>query len=80
MLTSPALKAQASLNAVRWVIEKNSSLRVDSKSNINSFTCNISDYDKSNTITCMVIVAIITFTRLLIPFINLTPAFPPPNE
>lgn len=53
MLTSPALKAQASLNAIRWVIEKNSSLRIDGKSNINSFTCNISDYDKSDTITCI---------------------------
>ena len=45
------IKAQSSLNLVKWVIEKNSTLRVDGKSNVNSFTCNIDEYNASDTIS-----------------------------
>ena len=45
------LKAQSSLNVVKWVIEKSSTLRVDGKSNVNSFTCNIDEYNASDTIS-----------------------------
>ncbi len=48
---SPVTIAQASHKSVRWVIQKSSTLRVDGKSNVNSFTCNINDYDQSDTIT-----------------------------
>jgi hypothetical protein len=37
-------------NVVRWVVEKNSTLRVEGKSNINSFTCNIKEYAEKDTI------------------------------
>ncbi|MEO6454686.1 MAG: hypothetical protein ABIN97_11460 [Ginsengibacter sp.] len=44
--------AQSSANVVRWVIEKNSSLCVNGKSNVNSFTCNINKYVARDTISC----------------------------
>jgi hypothetical protein len=37
-------------HSVKWVVEKNSSLRVNGKSNINSFTCNINEYAARDTI------------------------------
>ncbi|MEJ7828685.1 MAG: hypothetical protein WKF91_10825 [Segetibacter sp.] len=37
-------------NVVRWVVEKNSTMRVEGKSNINSFACNIKEYPKKDTI------------------------------
>jgi hypothetical protein len=42
--------AQAQQNPVRWVVEKNSTLRVDGKSNVNSFTCNITEYTEKDTL------------------------------
>ena len=48
---SPVLTAQSSQKVVHWVIQKKSTLRVDGKSNINSFTCNIIEYNKNDTIT-----------------------------
>jgi hypothetical protein len=48
-----AAAAQSSSNVVKWVIEKNSTLRVDGKSNVNGFTCNINGYDASDTISCL---------------------------
>lgn len=37
---------------VKWVVEKNSSLRVQGTSNLNSFTCNINEYSRKDTIIC----------------------------
>ena len=51
--SSPVLTAQSSHNVVKWVIEKNSTLRVDGKSNVNSFACNINEYNASDTISCI---------------------------
>lgn len=44
-------KAQSG-KVVKWVVEKNSTLRVQGKSNVNSFTCNINEYAKKDTIIC----------------------------
>ncbi|HEV7620158.1 MAG TPA: hypothetical protein VGO09_00420, partial [Flavisolibacter sp.] len=43
--------AQSPSSEIKWVIEKNSTLRVDGKSNVNSFTCNIKDYVENDTIS-----------------------------
>ncbi|MEO6489746.1 MAG: hypothetical protein ABIO04_07400 [Ferruginibacter sp.] len=37
---------------VKWVVEKNSIIRVQGRSNVNSFTCNTSEYAKKDTIFC----------------------------
>ncbi|MEO8765974.1 MAG: hypothetical protein ABI416_16860 [Ginsengibacter sp.] len=44
--------AQSGPNVVKWVIEKKSTLRVDGRSNVNSFTCNINEYAGNDTIIC----------------------------
>lgn len=36
----------------KWVIEKSSSLRVEGRSNINSFTCSIKEYADRDTLIC----------------------------
>lgn len=51
LIASFMVKAQPPVNAVKWIIEKSSSLRVDGKSNVNNFTCNINQYDASDTIS-----------------------------
>jgi YceI-like protein len=38
---------------VKWTVEKNSTLRVQGKTNVNSFTCNINEYAKKDTIICI---------------------------
>ena len=38
---------------IKWIVEKNSTLRVQGKTNINSFTCNINEYAKKDTIICI---------------------------
>ncbi|MEP6595978.1 MAG: hypothetical protein ABJA71_08520 [Ginsengibacter sp.] len=43
--------AQSSAN-VKWVVEKNSTLRVEGRSNVNRFTCNINEYAEKDTIIC----------------------------
>ena len=35
---------------VKWIIEKTSTLRIDGKSNVNSFTCDIEGYNRRDTI------------------------------
>jgi hypothetical protein len=35
---------------VKWIIEKTSTLRIDGKSNVNSFTCDIEEYNRKDTI------------------------------
>lgn len=42
--------AQSSGNVAKWIIQKNSILQVAGKSNVNSFTCEISKYDNADTI------------------------------
>lgn len=42
---------QSSTNLTKWVVEKNSTLRVQGKSNVNSFSCNINEYTEKDTIT-----------------------------
>jgi hypothetical protein len=42
--------AQTSGNIARWVVEKNSTLQVAGKSNVNSFVCEINRYDNRDTI------------------------------
>ncbi|MDB5191015.1 MAG: hypothetical protein JWQ96_578 [Segetibacter sp.] len=41
---------QTPKNLVKWVVEKNSTLRVEGESNVNKFTCNINEYAKRDTI------------------------------
>ncbi len=43
-------KAQSSGTIVRWVVEKNSKLTVEGKSNVNTFSCNINEYAEKDTI------------------------------
>lgn len=38
-------------NPRKWVIEKNSTLRIEGKSNVNSFNCDIEDYNRADTIS-----------------------------
>ncbi len=45
--------AQLSTNKVKWIVEKNSTLRVQGKSNVNSFTCTINEYAEKDTIVCL---------------------------
>jgi hypothetical protein len=40
------------LGMVRWVVEKNSTLRVQGKTNVNKFTCTTSEYAEKDTIIC----------------------------
>jgi hypothetical protein len=37
---------------VKWIVGKSSSIRVEGKSNINNFTCNINQYIEKDTIVC----------------------------
>lgn len=48
-------KADKQLNSktVKWVVKKNSSLRVHGKTNVNQFTCNIDQYVAYDTIICV---------------------------
>lgn len=48
--TAIIASAQTSGNIVRWAVQKNSSLQVAGKSNVNSFTCVINQYDEKDTI------------------------------
>jgi len=48
--TAMIAAAQTSGNIARWVVQKNSTLEVAGKSNVNSFTCTISQYDYKDTI------------------------------
>ena len=45
--------AQSASHVIKWVVEKNSTLRVAGKSNVNSFTCKINVQAEKDTITCM---------------------------
>jgi hypothetical protein len=45
--------AQFDSHVVKWVVEKNSTLRVAGKSNVNSFTCKINVQAEKDTITCV---------------------------
>ena len=47
---NPSSAQLAQDNLVKWVIEKNSTLSVEGKSNINSFTCNINEYTGTDSI------------------------------
>jgi hypothetical protein len=38
---------------LKWAVEQNSSLRIEGKSNVNSFTCNVKAYSLSDTISCI---------------------------
>jgi len=42
-----------SRSIVKWVVEKNSTLQVAGKSNVNNFTCNITEYAAKDTIICI---------------------------
>jgi hypothetical protein len=42
--------SQSPVESVRWVVEKNSTLRVQGKSNVNSFSCNINEYTEKDTL------------------------------
>lgn len=46
-------KYPSSRNIVKWVVEKNSTLQVAGSSNVNNFTCNISEYAAKDTIICI---------------------------
>jgi hypothetical protein len=48
--TAIIASAQTSGNIARWVVQKNSTLEVAGKTNVNSFTCNISQYNEKDTI------------------------------
>ena len=50
---SPADKDPAGRNIVKWVVEKNSTLQVAGKSNVNNFTCTIIEYAAKDTIICI---------------------------
>ena len=38
---------------IKWAVEKNSTLRVQGKTNVNKFTCNIKQYAEKDTIICL---------------------------
>ncbi|MCW3106450.1 MAG: hypothetical protein JWQ09_956 [Segetibacter sp.] len=38
---------------IKWIVEKNSTLRVEGKSNVNGFTCNMQEYTKVDTLICI---------------------------
>ena len=38
---------------VKWKVQKNSTLRVEGKTNVNSFTFHINEYTKSDTLICL---------------------------
>jgi hypothetical protein len=50
LATAIIASAQTSGNIARWVVQKNSTLEVAGKTNVNSFTCNISQYNEKDTI------------------------------
>jgi hypothetical protein len=43
---------QSVAGIVTWVVEKNSTLCIEGKSNVNSFSCSIDEYAKKDTIVC----------------------------
>ena len=53
LLSSRAKENEYSLKTVRWVVEKNSTLRVQGKTNVNKFVCTISEYAERDTIICL---------------------------
>ncbi|MEJ7830628.1 MAG: hypothetical protein WKF91_20630, partial [Segetibacter sp.] len=50
VVKTPGVEAKPITNVVRWAVEKNSTLRVNGTSNVNSFTCNIKEYLQKDTI------------------------------
>lgn len=50
LFASNLCMAQGVRSMVKWVVEKNSRLSVEGKSNVNTFTCNINEYAKKDTI------------------------------
>jgi hypothetical protein len=52
IVSSPqeSLATPGSEKPVKWIIEKTSTLRIDGKSNVNSFTCDIEEYNGKDTI------------------------------
>lgn len=50
LATAIIASAQSSGNIAKWVVQKNSTLEVAGKTNVNSFTCNISQYNDRDTI------------------------------
>jgi hypothetical protein len=50
LATAIIASAQTSGNIAKWVVQKNSTLEVAGKTNVNSFTCNISQYNEKDTI------------------------------
>jgi hypothetical protein len=50
LATAIIASAQTSGNIAKWVVQKNSTLEVAGKTNVNSFTCNISQYNDKDTI------------------------------
>ena len=48
--TTPVIAQPA--NILKWIVEKNSTLRVNGKSNVNSFSCNMKEYTKVDTLIC----------------------------
>ena len=50
LATAIIASAQSSGNIAKWVVQKNSTLEVAGKTNVNSFTCKISQYTDRDTI------------------------------
>ena len=48
--TQSSFATPRSEKPVKWIIEKTSTLRIDGKSNVNSFTCDIEEYNHKDTI------------------------------
>ena len=46
----PSFALPPSEKPVKWIIDKTSTLRIDGKSNVNSFTCDIEEYNRKDTI------------------------------
>ena len=44
---------ESPFKTIKWVVEKNSTLRIQGKTNVNRFTCNISEYAEKDTIICL---------------------------
>ena len=50
MSPQPSFALPPSEKPVKWIIDKTSTLRIDGKSNVNSFTCDIEEYNRKDTI------------------------------
>jgi hypothetical protein len=46
----PSLAIPLSEKPVKWIIEQTSTFRIDGRSNVNSFTCDIEGYNRNDTI------------------------------